>query len=327
VILLGGQPAEDQILTADTSQLSDVDGLGTLHFQWQHDAPVLDNTLSPALISIPEDLQTPASTLVSTLLAGAVTDVDAGSSTGITVYVASSFNGLWQFKLTGTPWQSVGAVSDAAALLLSADASMRFIPKTDFNGTVRLYYRAWDGTQGTAGGTFKLKNSTGGIKAFSAATENAALRVTPVNDKPVLSFSGSIGYMHDKPAITLAPYARVTDIDSADFEGGQLTVWITTGAGAANLLAIGAAFTVDANNNVVLGSTIIGTLNSGGGQGTTDLVVTFKPGTTQATVQQLVRAITFKTVGGAAGQRKVVFTVSDGDVGLSAEVTKAVNVG
>ena len=43
-------------------------------------------------------------------------------------------------------------------------------------------------------------------------------------------------------------------------------------------------------------------------------------------VEQLVRNITFKTVGGAVGQRKVVFTVSDGQGGLSAEATKFVRV-
>ena len=42
--------------------------------------------------------------------------------------------------------------------------------------------------------------------------------------------------------------------------------------------------------------------------------------------QQLLRAITFKTVGGAAGTRSVLFSVSDGDGGASAEVSKTVNV-
>jgi hypothetical protein len=43
-------------------------------------------------------------------------------------------------------------------------------------------------------------------------------------------------------------------------------------------------------------------------------------------VQQLVRAIVFKTVGGAAGQRQVVFTISDGVGGVSAEAAKTVNI-
>jgi len=38
--------------------------------------------------------------------------------------------------------------------------------------------------------------------------------------------------------------------------------------------------------------------------------------------RELVRAITFKTVSGSAGSRNVIFTVSDGDGGLSAEVSR-----
>jgi hypothetical protein len=41
-------------------------------------APVLDPAINPTLVTIAEDATTPASTLVSSLLAGAVTDADAG---------------------------------------------------------------------------------------------------------------------------------------------------------------------------------------------------------------------------------------------------------
>jgi hypothetical protein len=92
-----------------------------------------------------------------------------------------------------------------------------------------------------------------------------------------------------------------------------------------NRLSIGTGFTVDANNNVLQGSTIIGKRVSNG-FGTNELVITFNAKATPAVVQQLVRAITFKTVGGAAGQRKVIFTVSDGDGGVSDEAVKTVEV-
>ena len=36
-VSITGTATEDQVLTADTSTLADVDGLGTLHYQWQHD--------------------------------------------------------------------------------------------------------------------------------------------------------------------------------------------------------------------------------------------------------------------------------------------------
>jgi hypothetical protein len=43
-------------------------------------------------------------------------------------------------------------------------------------------------------------------------------------------------------------------------------------------------------------------------------------------MQSLVRAITYRNLGGSAGQRQIDFTVSDGDGGLSAVRTKTVNV-
>ena len=71
--------------------------------------------------------------------------------------------------------------------------------------------------------------------------------------------------------------------------------------------------------------TIIGKRTSSG-FGTSELIVAFNANAKTWIVEQLVRAITFKTSGGAAGQRKVVFTVSDGQGGLSSEATKLVNV-
>lgn len=290
-----------------------------------NDAPVLNSALNPTFGSIAEDTAAPAGKPIWSLLTGAVNDVDVEAKKGIAVYGASTFNGLWQFKLNGGSWQAMSAVSESAALLLPSDAQVRFIPKADFTGTVKLYYRAWDQTEGAAGQTFDLSGHIGNTHSISFAKESAPLLVTPVNDKPVLSFSGTVGYVHDKPAITLAPYATVTDVDSPDFDGGRLRVRITDGAGSSNRLAIGSGFTVDGSGNVLQGTTIIGK-RVANGFGTNELVITFNANATKAVVQQLVRAITFKTVGGAAGLRKVVFTVSDGDGGLSAEATKTVDV-
>ena len=108
------------------------------------------------------------------------------------------------------------------------------------------------------------------------------------------------------------------DVDSANFAEGLLRIWISDGASTSNRLAIGAGFTVDANSNVLHETTIIGKRTSNG-FGTKELLITLNGQATPAIVQQLVRAITFKTVGGAPGLRKVSFAVSDGDRGLSNE--------
>jgi hypothetical protein len=289
-------------------------------------APVLDAALNPTLISTNEDAATPTSTLVSSLLKDAVTDPDANALRGIAVIGASGYYGTWQFSINGgKAWSAMGDVSESAARLLPGWARVRFVPKADFHGTVKLFYRAWDQTQGDAGGVFNLQGHTGGATAFSTAYENAALTVTPVNDRPKLGLGGTLGYIHDSAAITLAAGALVSDVDSANFFQGQLRVWITDGASTSNRLSIGSGFSVDAHNNVLQGTTIIGK-RVANGFGTHELAIAFNTRATPSVVQQLVRAITFKTVGGSAGPRKVLFSVSDGDDGVSREAAKRVEV-
>jgi hypothetical protein len=297
-----------------------------IHVTPGNHAPVLDNSLNPMLTSIAEDTADPANTQVGALLKGAVTDPDAGALRGIAVTAASNFYGTWQYTLNGgTTWVGMDEPSAADALLLPGWARVRFLPAPNVNGTVRLFYRAWDQTAGTAGGTLNVTGNAGGNKSLSLAGENASLWVKPVNDPPVLKLSGTMGYVHDSAPITLAPWATVQDVDSADFAGGFLRVHIAEGADISNRVLIGGDFTIDANNNVLLGSTVIGR-RTANGWGTNDLLISFKPAATPAIVQQLVRAIAFKTVGGTAGTRRLQFSIGDGDGGQSDVAEKTVNV-
>ena len=69
----------------------------------------------------------------------------------IAVVGAPGANGRWEYRIKGsTAWAPMGAVSGTDALLLPADASVRFVPKKDFNGKVTLTFRAWDQTEGGA---------------------------------------------------------------------------------------------------------------------------------------------------------------------------------
>ena len=81
-------------------------------------------------------------------------------------------------------------------------------------------------------------------------------------------------------------------------------------------------------NNVVLnGNTTIGTLNANGGVGTTQLQIALNASATRAIVQQLLRAVRFRTVNAATSlQRVVEFSLTDGDGSASNKVTKTVNV-
>ncbi|MBK7238075.1 MAG: tandem-95 repeat protein [Sterolibacteriaceae bacterium] len=165
-------------------------------------APSLDAGKSPVLSAIGEDAAAPVGavgTLVSALVDFAtpsgqvdnVTDVDAGALLGIAVTAADTGNGSWYYSTNnGSNWNVLGAVTNASARLLAADANTRlyFRPNADFNGTLSsaITFRAWDQTSGTAGATADT-STNGGTTAFSSATDTAALTVTAVNDAPVLA--------------------------------------------------------------------------------------------------------------------------------------------
>ncbi|MDB5305939.1 MAG: hypothetical protein JWO38_141 [Gemmataceae bacterium] len=139
--------------------------------------------------SILEDNTTSAGTLVSALVAGQITDPDAGALAGIAITATDTTHGSWEYSLNnGGSWSPVGAVTGGQSLLLPSDANtrVRFVPAANFNGTVTngITFRAWDQSSGTAG--TKVDTSTnGGSTAFSSATASSSITVTSVNDAPV----------------------------------------------------------------------------------------------------------------------------------------------
>ena len=169
-----------------------------------NDAPVLNAARAPVLAAQAEDAGAPVGavgTLVSALADLAsqpggldnVTDADAGARAGIAVVGADTTNGRWWYTTDGgASWNPLGAVSGANARLLAADADTRlhFESDANWNGTLSnaIRFRAWDGSSGANGDVVAI-GATGGVTAFSSATDTASLVVMPVNDAPVLDAS------------------------------------------------------------------------------------------------------------------------------------------
>lgn len=179
---------------------------------------------------------------------------------------------------------------------------------------------------------FTLTDDTGVVSNLATKT----VIVAAVNDRPVIDNGGGtpIAYTRNSAAIIVSGSFTLSDPDSADFSGGQLLISIPAnkGGNAANLLAVGGAFSFSGNNLVYTNgttNTTIGTRNTNGGVGTTDLTFTFNANATSAIVAQLVRNIRYSTTGLAAGTvpaREVNFTITDGDGGTSLVVNRLVNV-
>ncbi|WP_199247154.1 tandem-95 repeat protein [[Phormidium] sp. ETS-05] len=154
-----------------------------------NDAPVLDNTGSPSLTAIDEDVADASNTgtLVSAIIGTSITDVDTSPLQGIAVTGADNTNGTWQYSINnGSTWTDFGTLSDTSATLLNPSAKIRFLPNLDYNGTVTngITFRAWDQTSDSNGNTGVDVSTNGGTTAFSTAKETASITVNPVNDIP-----------------------------------------------------------------------------------------------------------------------------------------------
>jgi subtilisin-like proprotein convertase family protein len=152
------------------------------------------------------------------------------------------------------------------------------------------------------------------------------LKVMPINDAPILTASGSVGYTLNAASIAVAPAATITDVDNANFASGNLRVHVSGTIDDNNRVSIGGSFTVS-GLQVKQDNTVIGTINVSGGSGTTDLIVTFNGNATVSVVQQLIRAIRFRTANSSLhGNRAVNFTVDDGSGATSNTAIRTVQV-
>ncbi|MEZ5658211.1 MAG: hypothetical protein R3E83_06675 [Burkholderiaceae bacterium] len=302
-----------------------------------NDAPVLADT--PLALAVAEDAGAPTGAVGALIgtFTGGITDADGSVATGIAVTATDEANGLWYYSTDdGASWNSVGPVSENSALLLADDGSTRlyFAPAADFNGMIAagLTLRAWDQTSGAPAS--KVDASTnGGSTAFSDATDSVDVTVTAVNDAPTLGISATLPPSLENGATSiLDPAATVIDIDSPDFDGGQLTIAITSNATSQDQLQIvhegfGAGQVGISGANVQVGATIVGTHN-GTVTGAAPLIVSFNANADAASVQAVLRRIGHALSGEDPGtlDRTIDFQLSDGDGGISATESRTINI-
>ncbi len=163
-------------------------------------APVLSG--ANPLTTVNEDAFANGGTLVSTLIAGQVTDANVGDPRGIAVVGVNNTFGTWQYSTNaGASWSPFGSPSGSNARLLLADAStyVRFVPQANWNGSLSsgLTLRAWDASSGAVGATADTSPSGLGT-AFSATTAAAGVIVASVNDAPA-GANNSVGTAQNTP--------------------------------------------------------------------------------------------------------------------------------
>ncbi|HEV2815913.1 MAG TPA: Calx-beta domain-containing protein, partial [Allosphingosinicella sp.] len=146
----------------------------------------------------------------------------------------------------------------------------------------------------------------------------STVNVEPVNDAPssALIDGDTRTYLEGGTPVTLDVLGNgtISDVDSADFGGGSLTLSIASALAEDNLLIIANASVTTSAGTVSVNGTPIGTF-SGGSAGTA-LVISFNTDATPAAVQLLARALGYANSGGdtpVGGLRTVTWTLDDGD--------------
>jgi len=143
--------------------------------------------------------------------------------------------------------------------------------------------------------------------------------------------SGNFTYGIGEVAKGIDGYATVSDLDTADYNGGSLTVTITAGSTAADRLDVRNVGTGTGQIGVS-GSTIsyegVAIGSKSGGTGATPLAITLtSAAATPAAAQALARVITYQNVDANASPqgRTFSFALADGDGGVSTK-TKSVSI-
>ena len=156
-----------------------------------------------------------------------------------------------------------------------------------------------------------------------------SINVTAVNDAPVVSsFGDNLSYTEDSSPIIVTTGALIGDVDSINFDTGKLIVRVLVNAHASDRIGIRHQGTNPgqigiSGSDVTYGGVVIGTF-----AGTTVLTVTLNGNADSASVQALLRNITFQNISQAPSTltRTLSATLSDGDGGTSLAVTKTVAV-
>ncbi|WEK32362.1 MAG: Ig-like domain-containing protein [Candidatus Pseudomonas phytovorans] len=169
---------------------------------------------------------------------------------------------------------------------------------------------------------------------MGSTNRTASVVVVPPNSAPVIgNLNGdSLTFTQGGGAVLIdaGGNATVSDIDSVDFAGGNLTVEISSnGVTGEDILGIRSAGQISVSGtDVTYAGVTIGTV--AGGTGGANLVVTFNANATVTAVQALVRSVTYDNSNASNGigqvSRGLTITVNDGDGGTSSAASVVVAV-
>ncbi|MDR0281234.1 MAG: DUF4347 domain-containing protein [Paucimonas sp.] len=293
----------------------------TLAVSSVNDAPVMIG-VAPTLGGLTDTSINNGGSLVSDLLGG-VTDVDTGALKGMAITAVTAEHGKWQYSTNaGSTWSDIGSVSVTSALILTAQNMVRFVPDGIHGETATITYKAWDQTNATFGlqGTKTNTTTSGGTSAYSSQEDTATVVVTAVNERPVVTLTGTAAIWteaNNAPSDRIAVDSGVTVSDPDGPNPLSATVRLLTYYSAEDSLAF-------VNDGLSMGN-IVGTWNAGTGTLTLESAGNLA---TAAEFQAAMRAVTYGNSSDTPNtiSRTIEFQITDGGNMASIAVTRDVTI-
>ncbi len=305
---------------------------GTLDYRFQDGA----NGSEPNNLSSSGGLTGVATDFSVTSLATSL----SGSSTTFGVI----YTGIVNVTTAGTYTFTVGADDTARLFIDGAQVVFAFFSGGTSGAvslgagqhSLELRYAQDSGGAGLSASYSGPDTGTASTPLFSASavgrlvsqTTTTNITVTAVNDAPVLTSStGTLPYPENTGPYLIGSTGTISDADSSDFNGGQLTITLTANGLAEDRLTIrnqgtGAGQVGVSGANITYAGVTVGTFN-GPVTGGTSLVVTFNASSTPSIAQAVLNNLTYENTSEdpSTAIRTITAYITDGDGGTSNTVT------
>lgn len=191
-----------------------------------------------------------------------------------------------------------------------------------------IKFQSASSNTGVVNKTVTFQVSGGGL----SGSASRGIKVTSQNKGPVISLFDSTVYFKVATApVLLDPDVTITDADSANFDGGTLTIQLVNNVEDSDMLEIRSLGSATQGlrlnlSDILYNGVVIGSL--AGGKNSLPLVISLNSAATAAITQVLLRNITYRSASGTPSMlpRSVQVTLTDGDGGASLPVSKAVRL-
>ncbi|WP_020526313.1 FG-GAP-like repeat-containing protein [Flexithrix dorotheae] len=171
-------------------------------------APTIDLSQKPELEPITRDIPDSINdgTYIWDLVDGVIFDLEdacVGESNGMAIVDIENSNGIWEYTLDGTNWNTIINPSNTNALLLNTNGStkIRFIPNPGFSGDLEqaFTYHGWDQSDGKPSGSYSDISASNEFGAYSQEKISATLLIR--NPIAITKLNPYFGYIGDEISI------------------------------------------------------------------------------------------------------------------------------